>query len=159
MAMPAPETEDFARAVDAVRAATESMMAGDSGPWKALQSSQDDVVLLGAFGGHLRDRAEVDARFDRTAGAYGGGEGEYETIAAWVGADLACTVELERHHGVRLAGSTSTTTAYRVTHLYRREADGWKVVLRHADPLVDYRGPASVLSQDKAAPAPDAEHF
>ena len=64
--MPTSETDDFAQAVAAVRAATERMLAGDSGPWKALLSSQDDVVLLGAFGGHLRDRAEVDARFDRT---------------------------------------------------------------------------------------------
>jgi ketosteroid isomerase-like protein len=159
MAMPAPETENFARAVEVVRAATEQMMAGDSGPWKAMLSSEDDVVLLGAFGGHLSDRAEVDARFDRTAGAYGGGEGDYETIATWVGTDLACTVELERHHGVRLAGSAPTTTAYRVSHLYRREAGGWKVVLRHADPLVDYRGPASVLPQDGAAPARESEHL
>jgi len=150
MAMPAPETDDFARAVEDVHAATERMMAGDSRPWKALLSSRDDVVLLGAFGGHLSDRAEVEARFDQTAGAYGGGEGEYETIATWVGTDLACTVELEYHHGVRLAGSAPTMTAYRVTHLYRREADGWKVVLRHADPLLEFRGPESVLPRDES---------
>jgi len=149
MAMPAPETDDFARAVEDVHAATERMMAGDGGPWKALLSPRDDVVLLGAFGGHIQDRAEVDARFDRTAGAYGGGERlEVERLATWVGADLACTVELERHHGIRLAGHASATTAYRVTHVFRREAAGWKVVLRHADPLVEFRGPASVLPRE-----------
>ena len=157
--MPVPKNDDFARAVEDVHAATERMMAGDSGPWKALLSSQDDVVLLGAFGGHLSDRAEVEARFDQTAGAYGGGEGEYKTIATWVGTDLAGTVELEYHHGVRLAGSAPTTTAYRVTHLYRREVDGWKVVLRHADPLLEFRGPKSVLPRDGEEPASESKQL
>jgi len=147
MQVPEPDDE-FGRVVEAVRAATERIMAGDSGPWKALLSPNDDVVLLGAFGGHLGDRADIDARFDRTAGAYGGGRSECETLGTWVGTDLACTVELECHHGVRLAGSDPTTTAYRVTHVLRREPDGWKVVLRHADPLVEFRGPESVLPRD-----------
>jgi hypothetical protein len=28
-----------------------------------------------------------------------------------------------------------------VTHVFRREDGAWKVVLRHADPLVTFRGP------------------
>jgi len=148
--MPAlgPEHE-FRRTLVPVQTANESMMAGDCGPRMALLSPRDDVVLLGAFGGVIRDRGALAARFDRTAGAHGGGERiSVEHLATWVGADLACTVELERHEGVRLAGHAPTTTAYRVTHLFRREADGWKIVLRHADPLVEFRGPESVLPQD-----------
>jgi ketosteroid isomerase-like protein len=145
---PGPD-EELLRTLDQVRAAHEAMMAGDSGPWMALLSPGDDVVLLGAFGGIVRDREALAARFDRTAQAYGGGERlSVERLATWVGADLACTVEVERHEGVRLAGHAPTTTVYRVTHLFRREADGWKVVLRHADPLVAFRGPESVLPGD-----------
>lgn len=120
------------------------MMEGDSGPWKALLSPSDDVLLLGAFGGVIRDRAAADARFDQTAEAYRAGRGYYETLAAWISADLACIVLLE-HHEARLAGDEPVTYTYRVTHLLRREGDAWKVVLRHADPLVAFRGPVSVL--------------
>ena len=148
--MPAPgPADEFRRTVAAVHVATERMMAGDSGPWKALLSPRDDVVLLGAFGGHLGDRTDVDARFDQTASAYSGGERlSVESLATWIGTDLACTVEVVRHEGVQLAGHAPTTTAYRVTHVFRREGGEWKVVLRHADPLVEFRGPESVLPQD-----------
>jgi ketosteroid isomerase-like protein len=105
----------------------------------------DDVVLLGAFGGYLRGRAEVDARFDRTARAYGGGWSSFENLATWVSADLACIVYLEHHHETRLAGHGPVEITYRVTHLFRREPDGWKVVLRHANPPAEFRGPESVL--------------
>ena len=147
MQAPAPDDE-FERTVAAVRAATERMMAGDSGPWKALLSPRDDVVLVGSFGGAVAGYAKAAAQLDQVAGAWGGGERlEVERLATWVGADLACTVEVDRHHGARVAGHAPTAVAYRVTHVFRREADGWKVILRHADPLVERRGPDSVLPQ------------
>jgi ketosteroid isomerase-like protein len=138
--------EEFQQMREQLRAANDQMMTGGgNGLWKALLSSSDDVVLLGAFGGAMRNRAEVDARFDRTAAAYGGGWSSFEHLATWVGADLACIVDLEHHHESRLAGHAPAAITYRVTHLFRREPDGWKVVLRHADPLAEFRGPASVL--------------
>ena len=55
---------------------------------------------------------------------------------------MACTVDLERHQ-TRLDGQPELVTfTYRVTHVFRREEGGWKVVLRHADPLDTFRGPA-----------------
>jgi ketosteroid isomerase-like protein len=137
--------EELRRTLEQLQRATDRMMAGESGPWKALLSRRDDVVVLGAFGGAVRDRAEVDARFDRTASAYSGGRTSYEHLGTWIGSDLACTVDLEHHHEVRLAGHGPTTVTYRVTHVFRREPDGWKIVLRHADPLAQFRGPESVL--------------
>ena len=140
--------EEFRQVRERLRAANDQMMAGGGNSlWKALLSGRDDVVLLGAFGGALRGRADVDARFDRTAQAYDGGHSSLETLATWVGTDLACTVDLERHHQTRLAGHGPVEITYRVTHLFRREPDGWKVVQRHADPLADFRGPESVLPQ------------
>jgi ketosteroid isomerase-like protein len=89
----------------------------------------------------VQGRAEVAARFARTAGGYagGGGASTSDNLARWVGAELACTVDLE-HHQTRLDGQAVTFT-YRVTHVFRREAGAWKVVLRHADPLATFRGP------------------
>jgi ketosteroid isomerase-like protein len=137
--------ESLSRMFEQLRSANDRMMQGDSGPWKELLSPRDDVVLLGAFGGYIHDRAEVDARFDRTAQAYAGGHSSFRNLAMWVGTDLACTVDLEQHHEQYLAGHGPMTITYRVTHLFRREADGWKIILRHADPLAEFRGPESVF--------------
>jgi len=61
MQEPGPE-DAWRRTLEQVRSATDRMMAGDSGPWKALLSPRDDVVLLGAFGGYVQERAEVGIR-------------------------------------------------------------------------------------------------
>ena len=137
--------DELRRTVDQLGVANDRMMQGESAPWKELLSKRDDVVLLGAFGGYIHDRTEVDARFDRTAQAYAGGHASFENLATWIGADLACTVDLERHHEQYLAGRGPMTITYRVTHVFRREPEGWKVIHRHADPLAEFRGPESVF--------------
>ena len=37
--------------------------------------------------------------------------------------------------------------ALRVTHIFRKEPDDWKLVLRHADPLTEKTAPATVLKK------------
>ena len=138
----------LAHSVAAARVATEAMMAGDSAPLQALFSPSDDVVVMGAFGGVFRGRAAVQERLRQTGQVYTGGERvQVEPVAQWIGDDVACTVEVVRHEGIQVAGHAPTMTAYRVTHVFRREGDGWKLVLRHADPLTDFRGPATVLPE------------
>ena len=43
---------------------------------------------------------------------------------------------IERQHG-RFDGGPDQTLDLRVTHVYRREGADWRLVHRHADPLVD----------------------
>lgn len=128
--------------LDLLDHANERMLDGDCGPWKALLTPCDDVSVLGAFGGHLHGRTEVVARFDRTAAGYRGtGVTSRENVSTWVGADLACVVDIESHEA-RLEGHPEPVAfRYRTTHLLRREDGAWQVVLRHADPLVTFRGP------------------
>ena len=56
-------------------AATGRILGGDGGGWKDLVSGQEDVTLLGAYGGHTTGRAEVATRFDYVAGTYAGADG------------------------------------------------------------------------------------
>jgi ketosteroid isomerase-like protein len=122
-------------------AATGRMLDGDGGGWKDLVSGQDDVTLLGAYGGHTTGLDEVATRFDYVAGTYAGAEGTTwrENVASWVGDDWACFVDIEHHRAI-LDGSPADFS-YRATHLLRREQGEWRVVLRHADPIATFRGP------------------
>jgi ketosteroid isomerase-like protein len=134
---------DLGRLLQQVDAANTRMLDGDSSLWKELLSHRDDLTLLGAYGSYARGWGPVSARFDRTAAGYagGGGQSTHENISSWSGADLASSVDLERHE-TRLEGKPDWVTfAYRVTHVFRREEEGWKVVLRHADPLATFVGP------------------
>lgn len=125
-------------------AANEGMIAGDCEPWTELMSHGPDVAVLGAYGGHVTGWKEVSARFRRTADGYGaagpGGSSSRVPVAAWIGADVSSVVDIERHE-MRAEDGTSITFLYRTTHVLRREETGWRVVLRHADPLATFRGP------------------
>jgi len=130
-------------------AATGRILGGDGGGWKDLVSAADDVTLLGAYGGHTNGHDEVATRFDYVAGTYAGAAGTTwrENVAHWVGDDWACVVDIE-HHRANLDGSPEPVDfAYRATHLLRREQGGWRVVLRHADPIASFRGPQFAHAQ------------
>ena len=124
-------------------AATGRILGGDGGGWKDLVSGQDDVTLLGAYGGYATGRAEVATRFDYVADTYAGAAGTTwrENVACWVGEDWACFVDIE-HHRANLDDSPEPVAfTYRATHLLRREHGEWRVVLRHADPIAHFKGP------------------
>lgn len=127
-----------------IDAATIGMLDGDCSLWKELMSHRDDVTLFGAYGGYVSGWEDVSARFDRTAAGYGRGQGgqtSRETMATWLGADLAVITGLERHEWRQVGKPDMTSFVYRFTHVLRRENGGWKIVLRHADPLATFRGP------------------
>ena len=121
--------------------ANNRMLDGDWSVWRDKLSKREDVTVLGAYGAYVTGREDVQARFERTAAGYagGGGQSTHQTVVSWIDSDLACIVTVERHD-TRIDGKPAAFM-YRVTHVFRREDGDWKVVLRHADPLVTFVGP------------------
>ncbi len=109
------------------------LVEGRSGPFKALWSHGDDVVIMGAFGGHERGWEHVSARLDWAAKGIAATDRRSENIVTTVHDDLAFTVDLE--HMIRHVGDRPEPRTLRCTQAYRRESGEWKVVLRHADEL------------------------
>lgn len=109
------------------------LVEGRPDPFKALWSHADDVVIMGAFGGHERGWEKVSARLDWAAKGIGATDRTVENIVTTVGEDLAFTVDLE--HMTRRVGDRKQPRTLRCTQAYRRENGQWKVVLRHADEL------------------------
>ncbi len=97
----------------------------------ACWSSRAEVTTMNAAGGHEQGPAAVAARW-RWWSTQGRAmpATRVEPLALHVTPELAYTVALE-HHGERVL---------RVTHVYAREDGDWKIVHRHADPLVTRQG-------------------
>jgi ketosteroid isomerase-like protein len=117
------------------------LLQGDAKPLKELYSHDEDITVLGGFGGTERGWNEVGPRLDWAASQFAGGEYERQTLSMVEGTDLAYTVSIELNR-VREAGKSEPAQLdLRVTQIYRREGNRWRLVHRHADPLVRKQGP------------------
>lgn len=130
------------------RAALSAMVRGDPSGYKGIFSANEDITLGNPFGGVGRGRAAVYEQLER-AGSYfrDGDVASIETIAKSVGQDLAYTVEIERVRSKVGGRDDLSDFAVRVTCVYRREAEGWKLLHRHADPRVERQTAESVIQR------------
>ena len=128
-----PVDSDWDRFISRCQQALGNLVEGRPGPFKALWSHADDVVIMGAFGGYERGWEQVSTRLDWAAAGIKATDRAAENVVTVVGDDLAYTVDLE--HMTRHAGDQPQPRTLRCTQAYRRENGEWKVILRHADEL------------------------
>jgi len=106
---------------------------GDVVPRLSTWSHDDPVTVFGAGVPLSKGWSAVRAVFDKVASSFATCEDyDFELIASDADGDLAYTVGIERYRATTTSGATVNNTL-RVTHVYRREADGWKIVHRHGD--------------------------
>jgi ketosteroid isomerase-like protein len=137
---------DFDGAVEAYRQALDAFMKGDPKPVTEFFSRHDDVTLANPLGPPRLGPAEVDkAIADGAANLRDGSVQRVEEVSRYSTPDLGYVVQLERAEA-RLPGSDDMTPlALRVTMIFRREGDTWKVAHRHADPITTARPISTVI--------------
>jgi ketosteroid isomerase-like protein len=65
-----------------------------------------------------------------------------------VSGDLAFTVAIEHQESVRLGDQGKPAArALRVTQVFRRENGAWKLLHRHADPLIEKKAPSEAVQK------------
>jgi ketosteroid isomerase-like protein len=138
----------LAQAVEEYHSAANEFVKGNVEPWKELCSHQDDVTIVGGWGGYERGWAkQVEKRYEWAAARFKGGQVHFENVSLVVTPELAYSVDIERST-IRLAGrNDQVSMALRVTTVYRLENGRWQVVHRHADPLVAVQATDSVIEK------------
>jgi ketosteroid isomerase-like protein len=130
----------FDGAVEAYRKALELYVKGDDKRVMEFFSRLDDVTLANPLGPPVRGPEEV--RKVAAAGAAQLRDGSiraFEEVSRYSTSDLGYVVQIERAQA-KLGGSEDTSPiALRVTMIFRREGDTWRVVHRHADPITTPR--------------------
>jgi ketosteroid isomerase-like protein len=138
-------TKELAVAEQRLLAAANEFARGDATPWKALASHAEDVSLFGGAGGQAQGWPAVGDRYTWAAAAFSGGSVKIVPLTRFVDKGLAVVVALEQWD-VRFAKTGQIgTLKLRVTHVFRREGDSWRLVHRHADPLNTAREIDSVV--------------
>jgi ketosteroid isomerase-like protein len=130
-------------ALSKTEAAVGAMRSGDPEPYIECWADSPDATLFGAWGPIETRTAALTATFRWVASRHAGDgtpvEATVENTVVASSGDLAYTVGFERGP-VRVDGGGERQTAIRVTHIYRRFDDGWKLVHRQADfPPADQR--------------------
>jgi ketosteroid isomerase-like protein len=142
----AMNSADFDQVMIQSRAALDMIVKGSPEGYKAMYSRASDITLGNPFGGFARGWEQVVEQLERAASHYSAGETTgFETITQLITAELAYTVEIERFTAMLEGRPDLNALALRVTCIYRREDDDWKLVHRHADPRVSRHSPESVL--------------
>jgi ketosteroid isomerase-like protein len=122
---------------------------GDPTVWKGHVSRRDDVTIMGGWGAYEKGWTEVEARYDWAASRFvkSGAKPGFEYLASGVSGDLAYTVAVERSKARVIGAGEAAPMLLRVTHIFRRENGAWKLVHRHADPLIEKSAPTAVLKK------------
>jgi ketosteroid isomerase-like protein len=122
-------------------------LSGDSGPSAAQMAHTPRFTIFGPFGGPSPpgwsdEFAKIQASAARP---FRGGTTSIELVQSHVADDLIVLITIERNQ-VKFAGSDRPQQwDLRVTQVYRRDGADWKVIHRHADPLVVRRNLAQTL--------------
>jgi ketosteroid isomerase-like protein len=149
---PIDTCRDFDSAVEGYRRALGPFMTGDPTPATQFFSSRSDVTLANPLGPPRRGPADVAEGIALAAAQLSGGcVLGFEELSRYSTPDLGYIIQIERAQA-RLSGSTDMSPiALRVTMIFRREGDVWKVAHRHADPITTPRSIATVIDTKNLA--------
>ncbi len=130
---------DLRQAVDRYHAALDEFSRGDPEPAKAIFSHRDDVILANPFGPPSRGWPKASEAMDFASSRFREGKvTKIETIAEYESSYLATVFEIEQWTAKVSGRATLDSFTLRVTTTFRREGDAWKVVHRHADPIMTF---------------------
>ena len=129
--------DDLAGLVATMDEAAAAYIDGDIEHYLSMFDHADDYTLMPPYGGAtVRGFERTDEGLAATKAFFASGEGRFDCQQTYSSGDLAVLVGVERQHGL-VGGLPDQDWSLRVTLVFRRRADRWELVHRHADALVD----------------------
>ena len=119
--------------------ATKAFLDGDMDRYLELTPHARGYTLMNPFGGPPDQYEDRSESIRAAADFFNGGEVTLELTEAHSWDDTLVLVMIERQHA-RVGGMPDQDWSLRVTQVYRRDGDDWRLVHRHADPLVQQIG-------------------
>ncbi len=132
------ELRDFAEFMRRREAAATAYIQGDAAPVLGMTAHTGAATFYAPGGGSVSGAEQVVAEFARGARSFApGGANAFEILQLAASDGLACWVGFQRAE-VHMPGRSETVPFnLRVTEVFRREGTEWKLIHRHADPLIN----------------------
>jgi ketosteroid isomerase-like protein len=141
--------DDVDELIEQYYRAQREFLRGNPETVKDLFSHREDVTLANPYGPPVRGWENVSKTIEHAAslrrdGTFLG----WQIVAKYVSAELAYVVQIERAEAKIGAREEITPLAVRSTMIFRPEEDGeWKIVHRHADPIITPQPAESVIQE------------
>jgi len=133
--------KEFNSTLDKLDIAIEEFVNGEHENFKALWSHSEDITIAGGFGGPIeKGWTAIEKRLNRVGNAYAKTEFKPERIYSKASGDLGYLIQHEYFTVYNEDNSIKTKRAYRITMIFKLEPDGWKLVHRHADRSLKWKG-------------------
>ena len=138
--------DDVDELIEQYHLALGEFLKGNPEPVKKLFSHREDVTLNNPYGPPVRGWKQVAQTMEHATSLRREGEASsLETVAKYVTPELAYVVQMERLKAKVGAREEITPYALRATMIFRPEDGVWKVVHRHADPIITAQPAESVI--------------
>jgi ketosteroid isomerase-like protein len=137
--------DEVSALVARVAEAASAYIRGDMDRYLELIHYVRGFTLMSPIGGpasRYEDRSEI---VRASASLFNGGECQLESLEIHAWDNTVVLAVVERQRGV-VGGLPGQDWSLRVTLVFRREADDWLLVHRHADPLVNPIGPQQLAA-------------
>lgn len=146
-------TEDFDQIIEKYHQATIEFNNGDSAPILKIFTERKDVSLAQPLGPTAVGRKQVVETAERNASFFREGESlGYENLVKFVKSNFAFIVENE-HYKVKVGGKHDfDEITLRVTSIFTLEEGAWRMMHRHADPVVSNQPVESLVHRQIQRP-------
>lgn len=129
------DDEEFSRFIVEREQAARAFVNGNVDLLNAMVASALAVTFFEPGGAVISGAEAVRDRYRTNAARFSDGTYSFEILHAEASGPIGYVVGIQRG-AARVAGRP-TSLDLRVTEVFRREGGAWKLVHRHADPVVD----------------------
>jgi ketosteroid isomerase-like protein len=144
----AMQSPDLQEVLERYQETLHAVVRGDTEPTKRLWSRRDDVTLANPIGPPARGWADVEVVLDRAVWQLREGEPvQFERISEYATQDLGYVLWIERTRVKFGTADEIRPISLRVTTIFRREDEGWRIIHRHADPITTPRPIESIATE------------
>jgi len=135
-------------AIAKLHAAMGKVANGDVSAIKALYSHTADATSFYGWGGYEKGWDAVSTRWTWAGTQFKGGTVSYQNVSTVVTAEMFYVTDIETYRMTAMSGVDGPTGwTNRVTHIFRRENDQWRLVHRHGNRLEGQFEPSARLQR------------
>jgi ketosteroid isomerase-like protein len=130
------DLKDFEQFMKEREDAARAYVSGDAAPLRSISTRVSPATFFGPQGGYRQGADDVFSKYEHDAAIFEpGGDSNFEILQTAASDGIAYWVGFQRADA-RMSGSTEAIPMnLRVTEVFRREGDEWKLIHRHADTL------------------------